>query len=81
MRHNIGGCCDCGDEKTIMSSGFCKNHSGSSSGNIEQIPSQLATKVSMFIKATLTYSFALLKSFPDINFASIKSFFELAKLG
>lgn len=28
MRHNIGGCCDCGDEKTIDPHGFCADHQG-----------------------------------------------------
>ena len=28
MRHNIGGCCDCGDEQTINKLGFCSNHNG-----------------------------------------------------
>lgn len=28
MRHNIGGCCDCGDESSIDRNGSCSDHNG-----------------------------------------------------
>ena len=36
MRHNIGGCCDCGDVGTICEEGFCANHLGFANVNVDE---------------------------------------------
>jgi hypothetical protein len=28
MRYEISGCCDCGDNKTVIESAFCDDHCG-----------------------------------------------------
>lgn len=59
MRHNIGGCCDCGDEKTIQPSGACDNHRGFDEVDIpselERIPGQLKDLVLSFLQAIILY--------------------------
>ena len=28
MNHKLGGCCDCGDDRTVIPSGSCAIHQG-----------------------------------------------------
>jgi hypothetical protein len=57
MRHNIGGCCDCGDEKTIDPKGACDNHRGFDKVDIKhelsKIPEHLRSKVESFLQAVI----------------------------
>ena len=59
MRHNIGGCCDCGDEKTITKSAFCESHQGFGGSDvekvIEQINPDLQSRLKHFIHIVVAY--------------------------
>jgi hypothetical protein len=63
MRHNIGGCCDCGDEKTMPLSSFCENHKGFHSADlskeIDKIPKDIQRKLLSFIELILAYTYKL----------------------
>ncbi|CAK89100.1 unnamed protein product (macronuclear) [Paramecium tetraurelia] len=55
IKHMIGGACDCGDEQTIVPSGFCSKHQGVSKFDKDQelkkISDQLKKNIEIFIKA------------------------------
>ncbi|CAD8181747.1 unnamed protein product [Paramecium octaurelia] len=55
IKHLIGGACDCGDEQTIIPSGFCSKHQGVSkfdqNQELKKISDQLKMNIENFIKA------------------------------
>ncbi|CAD8085574.1 unnamed protein product [Paramecium primaurelia] len=65
IKHNIGGACDCGDEQTIIPSGFCSKHQGVSKFDYNQelnkISDSLKKKIENFIKALCTIYLNLMK--------------------
>ncbi|CAD8094505.1 unnamed protein product [Paramecium sonneborni] len=55
IKHKIGGACDCGDEQTIIPSGFCSKHQGISkfdyNQELKKISEPLKQKIENFIRA------------------------------
>ena len=65
MRHDSGGCCDCGDVQAILKEGWCKEHQGydeidDDDYQMEDIPQPAVMRIkeflSMGISLLLEYS-------------------------
>jgi hypothetical protein len=71
MRHNIGGCCDCGDEKTIKKSGFCDTHQGFEGTDIHQeitrIPVRVQARMKSFIHSAIARMVQLMEEGKEYN--------------
>ncbi|KAM3143034.1 hypothetical protein pb186bvf_004852 [Paramecium bursaria] len=71
MRHNIGGCCDCGDNQTIPSpDSFCKDHKGfyvNLQSELQPTIAHLKQPIRNFIKMALEIYHIRMQSVKDSN--------------
>lgn len=45
IKHNIGGCCDCGDVSVIKQEGFCNRHKGFGKINSQEELSKISEEL------------------------------------
>ncbi|CAD8098062.1 unnamed protein product [Paramecium sonneborni] len=87
IKRNIGGACDCGDEQTIIPSGFCCKHQGISKFDYNQelskISDALKSKIQNFIKALSTVYLQLMRKISidhDMFNVNILRFYHLSEM-